>query len=158
MTKPIKHQLLYRHVVASLQHQDRIAVDENRAGQSRLPETLSATFPLNILVAEDNEINQQVIRYILEKIGYSPTIVANGQEAVDEAAMHHYDIVFMDLQMPEIDGLEATRLIRRSDNSHQPVIIALTANTMEGDEDECLLAGMNDYLGKPVKLEELLGK
>ncbi|HTR29878.1 MAG TPA: response regulator, partial [Puia sp.] len=59
---------------------------------------------------------------------------------------------------PEMDGLEATRIIRRSDNSHQPVIIALTANTMEGDEEECLLAGMNDYLGKPVKLDELLGK
>jgi CheY-like chemotaxis protein len=64
----------------------------------------------------------------------------------------------MDLQMPELDGLEATRLIRGRRRTHQPVIIALTANTMEGDEEECLLAGMNDYIGKPVKLEELIGK
>jgi two-component system, sensor histidine kinase and response regulator len=64
----------------------------------------------------------------------------------------------MDLHMPEVDGLEATRQIRRAPLPHQPVIIALTANTMEGDEEECLSAGMNDYLGKPVKLEEVIGK
>ena len=64
----------------------------------------------------------------------------------------------MDLQMPEMDGLEATRLIRNANLPHQPVIIALTANTMEGDEEECLRAGMDDYLGKPVKLEEVIGK
>lgn len=157
MTKPIKQQLLYRYILAGLQHQERLVVDGRRE-QSRLPETLSATFPLEILVAEDNEINQQVIRYILEKIGYAPVIVGNGREAIDEVSRTHYDIVFMDLQMPEMDGLEATRVIRRSGNGLQPVIIALTANTMEGDEDECLLAGMNDYLGKPVKLEELLNK
>lgn len=157
MTKPIKQQLLYRYILASLQHQGRFTVD-GRQGPSRLPENLSATFPLEILVAEDNEINQQVIQYILQKIGYTPTIVANGQEAVDAAAAAAYDIVFMDLQMPEVDGLEATRLIRGNRSLHQPVIIALTANTMEGDEEECLLAGMNDYIGKPVKLEELLGK
>jgi CheY-like chemotaxis protein len=68
-----------------------------------------------------------------------------------------YDIIFMDLQMPEMDGLEATRLIRETAGT-RPVIIALTANTMEGDEEECLNAGMNDYIGKPVKLEELVDK
>ena len=157
MTKPIKQQLLYRHILAVLQHQGRFTTDGSR-GPSRLPENLSATFPLEILVAEDNEINQQVIQYILQKIGYTPTIVSNGQEAVKAAAATTFDILFMDLQMPEVDGLEATRLIRDNETIHQPVIIALTANTMEGDEDECLLAGMNDYIGKPVKLEELLGK
>ena len=157
MTKPIKQQLLYRHILAGLQHQGRFTVD-GRQVPSRLPENLSATFPLQILVAEDNEINQQVIHYILQKIGYTPTIVANGQEAVDAAEAMTYDIIFMDLQMPDVDGLEATRLIRGNKTLHQPVIVALTANTMEGDEEECLLAGMNDYIGKPVKLEELLGK
>lgn len=157
MTKPIKQQLLYRHILAGLQHQGRFTVD-GRQVPSRLPENLSATFPLQILVAEDNEINQQVIHYILQKIGYTPTIVANGQEAVDAAEAMTYDIILMDLQMPDVDGLEATRLIRGNKTLHQPVIVALTANTMEGDEEECLLAGMNDYIGKPVKLEELLGK
>jgi two-component system sensor histidine kinase/response regulator len=158
MTKPIKQQGLYRHILAGLQHQGRLTAD-GRTGVSRLPESLSATFPLSILVAEDNEINQQVILYILQKIGYDPVIVSNGLEAVNAVAAKTYDIVFMDLQMPELDGLEATRVIRsREETHHQPVIIALTANTMEGDEEECLLAGMNDYIGKPVKLEELLGK
>ena len=157
MTKPIKQQLLYKNILAGLQNQGRLTM-EGRQGASRLPETLSETFPLSILVAEDNEINQQVILFILQKIGYTPTIVANGQEAVNAVDAGNYDIVFMDLQMPELDGLEATRLIRSRRDNQQPVIIALTANTMEGDEEECLLAGMNDYIGKPVKLEELIGK
>src|SRR6185437_10980276 len=135
MTKPIKQQLLYRHILAGLQHQGRFVTD-GRQGPSRLPENLSATFPLQIIVAEDNEINQQVIQYILQKIGYTPTIVTNGQEAVDAAEAMTYDIIFMDLQMPEVDGLEATRLIRGNKTIDQPVIIALTANTMEGDEEE----------------------
>ena len=157
MTKPIKQQLLYKNILAGLQNQGRLTL-EGRQGPSRLPETLSETFPLSILVAEDNEINQQVILFILQKIGYTPTIVPNGQEAVNAVSAGNYDIVFMDLQMPELDGLEATRLIRDRRGIQQPVIIALTANTMEGDEEECLLAGMNDYIGKPVKLDELIGK
>ena len=104
-------------------------------------------------------INQQVILYILQKLGYEPTIVENGQLAFDAATgAIPFDIILMDLQMPEMDGLEATRLIRNANLPHQPVIIALTANTMEGDEEECLSAGMDDYLGKPVKLEEVIGK
>jgi two-component system, sensor histidine kinase and response regulator len=157
MTKPIKRQLLHKNILAGLQHQRRLTT-EGRQGASRLPEILSETFPLSILVAEDNEINQQVILYILQKIGYNPTIVSNGREAVNAVAADNYDIVFMDLQMPELDGLEATRLIRGRRGTGQPVIIALTANTMEGDEEECLLAGMNDYVGKPVKLEDIIGK
>jgi CheY-like chemotaxis protein len=157
MTKPIKQQLLYKHILAGLQHQGRLTVD-GRQMQPRMPGELSATFPLRILVAEDNVINQQVIQFILQKMGYQPTIVENGREAVEACAKGGFDIIFMDLQMPEIDGLEATRLIRDSGHFHQPVIIALTANTMQGDEDECLRAGMNDYIGKPVKLDELLTK
>ncbi len=157
MTKPIKQQLLYRTILAGLQRQGRTTGD-GRQAPSRLPGELSTTFPLDILVAEDNEINQQVILFILQKLGYSPVVVANGREAVDAVRNKEYDIIFMDLQMPELDGLEATRLIRERAPAGQPVIIALTANTMEGDEEECLRAGMNDYIGKPVKVEELLSK
>jgi len=157
MTKPIKQQLLYKHILAGLQQQRGLSVD-GRQIQPRMPEELSATFPLRILVAEDNVINQQVIQFILQKMGYQPAIVENGKEAVEASANAGYDIIFMDLQMPEMDGLEATRLIRNSGRTDQPVIIALTANTMEGDEAECFRAGMNDYIGKPVKLDELLNK
>ena len=157
LTKPIKQQSLYKHVLDGLQHQGRLSVD-GRQIQPRMPEELSSTFPLRILVAEDNVINQQVIQFILQKMGYQPAIVENGKEAVEASANIDYDIIFMDLQMPEMDGLEATRLIRNSGRTDQPVIIALTANTMEGDEEECFRAGMNDYIGKPVKLDELLNK
>jgi CheY-like chemotaxis protein len=126
--------------------------------QPRLPENLALNMPLRILVAEDNLVNQEVILYILQKVGYEPKIVENGRQVIETLATRNYDIVLMDLQMPEMDGLEATRLIRNMAMAKQPVIIALTANTMQGDEAECLQAGMDDYIGKPVKLEELLAK
>ncbi|MDO6431078.1 response regulator [Flavitalea sp. BT771] len=156
MTKPIKQQLMYRNILAALQKRPAQAAG-GTSFQTRLPSDMSKQHPLRILVAEDNVINQQVIQHILQKLGYTPTLVANGREAVYLILEQAYDIVFMDLQMPEMDGLEATRLIRETAGS-QPVIIALTANTMEGDEEECLNAGMNDYIGKPVKLEELVEK
>jgi CheY-like chemotaxis protein len=156
MTKPIKQQIMYRNVLDGLQRHTKAGTPDDSA-QSRLPADLSKKYPMNILVAEDNLINQQVILYILQKLGYEPTIVENGQEALDALAKEWYDIILMDLQMPEMDGLEATRIIRDS-SSRQPVVIALTANTMQGDEEECLKAGMNDYIGKPVNLEELVGK
>ncbi|MBN9385307.1 MAG: response regulator [Chitinophagaceae bacterium] len=156
MTKPIKQQLMYRNILAALQqHPAQTTVGASYS--SRLPSDLSQQHPLRILVAEDNVINQQVILHILQKLGYAPKVVGNGREAVYLMLEQPFDIIFMDLQMPEMDGLEATRLIRETAGA-RPVIIALTANTMEGDEEECLNAGMNDYIGKPVKLEELVDK
>jgi CheY-like chemotaxis protein len=157
MTKPIKQQVMYRHILSSLDNRTRTIAD-GRPVPSRLPEQMAAEFPLRILVAEDNVVNQQVILFILQKLGYDPTIVENGRQAVDMATNTPFDLILMDLQMPEVDGLEATRLIRSAAPASQPAIIALTANTMEGDEDECLRAGMDDYLGKPVKLEEVIAK
>ncbi|MBS1662859.1 MAG: response regulator [Bacteroidetes bacterium] len=157
MTKPIKQQAMYRHILSTLQNRGRNG-SEGRSSQPRLPEELATSLPLKLLVAEDNQVNQQVILYILQKLGYTPTIVENGQQAIAAVTSTAYDIILMDLQMPEMDGLEATRYIRSARLTEQPVIIALTANAMEGDEDECLQAGMNDYISKPVKLEELVGK
>jgi CheY-like chemotaxis protein len=157
MTKPIKQQVMYKHILSGLQNKGRVS-PEGRAVQPRLSEELALTFPLKILIAEDNEINQQVISYILQKLGYEPVIVENGRKAIDMVTSNSFDIILMDLQMPEMDGLEATRHIRNTPLVNPPVIIALTANTMEGDEEECRQAGMDDYIGKPVKLEELLGK
>ena len=157
MTKPIKQQAMYRHILSGLENRSRTTGNGNHFS-SRLSRQLAAELPMRILVAEDNVINQQVILYILQKLGYTPTVVPNGREAADAAATGSFDLILMDLHMPEMDGLEATRLIRQCADSRQPVIIALTANAMEGDEEECIQAGMNDYLGKPVKLEEVIDK
>jgi signal transduction histidine kinase/CheY-like chemotaxis protein len=119
-----------------------------------IPE-LASTYPLRILLAEDNPINQQLALITLNKMGYSPEVVANGREALDLLKQESFDLIFMDIQMPEIDGLEATRLIRQKGDK-QTVIIAMTANATIQDRDDCLAEGMNDYLCKPVDLTELI--
>jgi signal transduction histidine kinase/ligand-binding sensor domain-containing protein/CheY-like chemotaxis protein len=123
--------------------------------QDKLSADFARRYPLDILVAEDNAINQQLIQQILVRLGYQPSIVENGIEAVSAMNKRSYTLVLMDMQMPEMDGLEATRVIRHSPML-QPIIIALTANSMKGDEESCLKAGMNDYLSKPLQLETLI--
>lgn len=112
---------------------------------------------LSVLLAEDGEINQLVAKWILERAGHKVTVVETGRTAVDALARAHYDIVFMDLQMPDMDGFEATAKIRASETSgrHVPVI-ALTAHAMEGDRERCLDAGMDGFLSKPISPELLL--
>jgi CheY-like chemotaxis protein len=88
-------------------------------------------------------------------MGYKPDIVENGHECLNALINKKYDMILMDVQMPEMDGLEATRFIRQN-MEHQPVIVAMTANAMAEDRDECLQAGMNDYLSKPLKLQEIM--
>jgi CheY-like chemotaxis protein len=112
------------------------------------------TAGVRILLAEDNPINVRVAQGLLGRLGYSLAVASNGREAVEAVERESYDIVFMDCMMPEVDGFEATRLIRRR-SGPVPVIIAMTANAMEGDRDRCLAAGMDDYLAKPLVLKEL---
>jgi signal transduction histidine kinase/ActR/RegA family two-component response regulator len=116
---------------------------------------LANKYPLCILLAEDNPINQQLALIILTKMGYKPIVAVNGKEVLDHLEKAPFDLILMDIQMPEMDGLEATRLIRRGDG-HQPVIIAMTANATRDDRDECLAEGMNDYISKPVDLDQLV--
>ena len=108
-------------------------------------------------MAEDNLVNQKLAVRILERLGYRPDAVANGLEVIEALRLRFYDVVLMDVQMPEMDGVEATRHIRREfDADKQPHIIAMTANAMQGDREECLQAGMDDYLSKPIQIRELV--
>ncbi len=117
---------------------------------------LAHEFPLDLLLAEDNTVNQKVALRFLERLGYGADAVGNGLEVITALESRHYDVVLMDLQMPEMDGLEASRQIRhRFPPDRQPKIIALTANAMQGDRELCLQAGMDDYISKPVKLHEI---
>ncbi len=115
---------------------------------------------LYILLAEDNKINQKVASVILNKMGHTLDIVNNGKEALERFEQNIYDLIFMDIQMPEMDGMEATKLIREFENRENRTkkipIIAMTANTMEGDREKYLQIGMNDYVSKPFKSEELI--
>jgi CheY-like chemotaxis protein len=110
---------------------------------------------MRIIIAEDNLINQKLIVRILHKLGYEPHIANNGVELLAMMELNEYDVVLMDIQMPEMDGLEATQMIRNN-MEKQPVVIAMTANAMQEDKDLCLNIGMNFYLPKPLRIEALL--
>jgi PAS domain S-box-containing protein len=117
--------------------------------------SLYQKFPLNVLVAEDNKTNQKLIYKALSLFGYKPVIAGNGLEALAALNENHYDLIFMDIQMPEMDGLEATRTIKRKFKSERPVIIAMTASALQEEKELCFLAGVDDYLSKPVKIENI---
>lgn len=155
LSKPVRQHVLGKQVLNALQQQPQLR--EKRVIRNRLSADFCDEYPFLILIAEDNQMNQHVILHILKKLGYNPDMVKNGQEAVESANQKDYGVILMDMQMPVMDGVEATKVIRQT-VVKQPVIIALTANTMEGDEQTCLNAGMDDYLGKPIKIEELKDK
>ncbi|MFC5412263.1 response regulator [Larkinella bovis] len=155
LTKPIRQNVLSKHMQDALQPPK--PAPQALAAPKKMSTDFSGKYPFELLVAEDNTINQHVITHILQKLGYRPDMVSNGQEAVEAARQKAYGLILMDIQMPVMDGLEATRQIRQA-GGKQPVVIALTANTMEGNEQDCLDAGMDDFLGKPLKLEELMAK
>ena len=114
------------------------------------------TFSYQVLVAEDNPVNQKVACALLKKLGILADVATNGREVVEKLQRQSYDIVFMEVQMPEVDGLEATLLIRRSETLTQPHIIAMTANVMPEDRDRCTNVGMDDFVAKPIRLDCLV--
>jgi len=160
ITKPIKQQTLSVQIVNALRKQGRNITVANTMVtpvKETNTDTLAAKYPLRILLAEDDVFNQMVALQVLENIGYSATIAENGRMAVEYTQGNTYDLVLMDVQMPGMDGFEATKCIRET-LAQQPVILAMTANAMDGDRNRCILAGMDDYISKPVNIEELMAK
>ena len=153
LIRPVRQNMLYQHIVHALWKEEKIISD--KPAKQIFPTDFSKHYPLRILIAEDNAINQRLTERVLEKLGYKPEFAEDGKEAVHAVKQKTFDLILMDVQMPIMDGLEATRQIRLLDGD-QPVIIAMTANAMQGDREECLQAGMDDYISKPVKLEMLV--
>jgi CheY-like chemotaxis protein len=154
LTKPIKPSQLYNALVSILSGQPVRVV--GRKSRSAYDHTLGERSPLRILVAEDNTVNQRLAVLSLEHMGYRADVVANGIEALEAVRRQRYDVILMDVQMPELDGLEATRRIRAEfDELTRPWIIAMTANAMREDRRACAESGMDDYLAKPLRIEEL---
>jgi CheY-like chemotaxis protein len=150
VTKPICRSVLAETVTAVLERR----VPRAQAGAAR---PLPATRTLDVLIAEDNGINRGVLRQMLQLLDCRVDVVTNGCDAVEAVRNHDYDVVLMDVQMPEMDGLEATMAIRRAEagGTHRATVIALTAHALDGQRERCLAAGMDDFLTKPITLEAL---
>jgi CheY-like chemotaxis protein len=162
LAKPLRQSQLFDTLVGLLAHE---AAPQRVAAPARpkMDAQMAERHPLRILLAEDNVVNQKLALRLLGQMGYRADVAGNGIEAVECVARQTYDVVLMDVQMPEMDGLEASRRIvaRWPETGKRPRIVAMTANAMQGDREECLAAGMDDYVTKPIRVEalvEALGK
>ena len=151
--KPIKYSQLFDCLIETLSAKQRGILGDVKLSSSKL----SDIFPLRILVAEDNVVNQKLITNMLKKFGYICDIVANGNEILEALTRNNYDIIFMDVQMPELDGIEATKkiIMKYPKSASRPRIIAMTAHARGAEGQVCLDAGMEGYLGKPIDMKEL---
>jgi CheY-like chemotaxis protein len=154
LPKPVKPSALYDTLVNVFSSgEGRIQLQ--RAPDAAADRELATRHPLHILLAEDNAVNQKLALRLLQNMGYSADVANNGVEAIAALVATDYNVVLMDVQMPELDGLGATRRIRREMPDRPLHIVAMTANAMAGDREACLAAGMNDYVSKPIKPAEL---
>jgi CheY-like chemotaxis protein/HPt (histidine-containing phosphotransfer) domain-containing protein len=129
---------------------------------TKMEKSLAEQVPLRILIVDDNAINQKVAMRILQQFGYQPELAGNGREALDKLDRQPFDLIFMDVMMPEMDGLEATKLLRKRqmiggyvNYQSRIIIVAMTAHAMQGDREKCIAAGMDDYLAKPVRPKDV---
>jgi PAS domain S-box-containing protein len=155
VAKPVKASTLHTAVAKALG-----AISERSpeaGGTAALDPALGAEYPLRILLTEDNAVNQKLAIRLLDRLGYRADVAGNGLEAIQAVERQPYDLVLMDVQMPEMDGLEATRrIVERWGEGERPWIVAMTAEAMQGDRERCLAAGMNDYVTKPIRPAELV--
>jgi signal transduction histidine kinase/CheY-like chemotaxis protein len=157
LTKPVKASLLYNELIGLFAGEVEEILRRDASFLPQFDPQMGERHPLRLLIVEDNAINQHLVQLMLERMGYRADIAANGLEALEALRRQPYDALFMDVQMPEMDGMEATRRIRQDFSSkEQPRIIAMTANAMSGDREACLAVGMDDYISKPIHIEELV--
>ncbi len=153
LTKPIKVSALFDALASVFVKGEPSA--RPALTRPQVDSTMATRLPLRILLAEDNAVNQKLALRILSQMGYRADVAGNGIEAIQAIERQAYDVILMDVQMPEMDGLEATRQIKAS-RTEQPRIIAMTANATQGDREMCLAAGMDDYIAKPIHVDELV--
>jgi CheY-like chemotaxis protein/HPt (histidine-containing phosphotransfer) domain-containing protein len=154
LTKPVKQSELLSTIITTLNNASQATARRARAVQATSTE---GSKNMRILLTEDNLVNQRLAVRLLEKHGHTVTVAHNGHEALEQLARESFDLVLMDVQMPELDGIEATALIRAREQAsgrHIP-IVAMTAHAMQGDRERCLAAGMDGYLSKPIQAAEL---
>jgi CheY-like chemotaxis protein len=155
LTKPVKQQLLFKTLTAVLS--DTAVPHMPLPKKPEIDPDMGKNHPLRILLAEDNLVNQKVALRILERMGYRADIASNGLEVLEALQRQPYDAVLMDVQMPYMDGVEATEQIHDIwPPEEQPDVIAMTANALTGDREKYLMAGMDNYISKPVRIQELM--
>jgi CheY-like chemotaxis protein len=152
ISKPVKHTVLFNSLlkVTGVSSQPM-----RKANDQKLDAELAGKNPLRIMLAEDNPINQKVGLLMLSRLGYTANTVVNGKRVLEALDKSTYDIILMDIQMPEMNGIDATRLIHETYGDKRPVIIALTAEALEGDETRILGLGFDGYLAKPLQAQKL---
>jgi len=157
LTKPVNTQILHKTLVSLFSGELAMSPQRASSPNSLFDQQLGSRHPLRILLAEDTPTSQKLMQTVLQRLGYQPDLAENGLQVVARLRSHTYDLILMDIQMPEMDGLTATQLIRRRlPAEQQPQIIALTANVTAEEQAACLAAGMSGYLVKPLRLEALI--
>jgi CheY-like chemotaxis protein len=156
LSKPIKPSQLF-DTVAGIFSTQPMTEKRTAPAKVQMDQEMAKKHPLRILLAEDILVNQKLALRLLDQMGYRADVASNGLEAIQSLERQPYDVILMDVQMPEMDGLEASRRIcARWPRSERPTIIAMTANAMQGDREMCLEAGMDDYVSKPIRPDELI--
>jgi CheY-like chemotaxis protein len=157
LAKPLRQSVLFDTLAGLLARQVVSKTTSQPVVKPQMDPGLAARHPLRILLAEDNAVNQKLALRLLQQMGYRADLASNGLEAVESVERQTYDVVLMDVQMPEMDGLEASRrIISAVPADRRPRIVAMTANAMQGDREMCMAAGMDDYIAKPIRVDHLV--